>query len=148
MLKHWSFVFFALSHWYNIYSNIKLPTYTCPRDFYLPKFQDIVQLKFGKSWKSPNFRTISVSIDVHFICLWDTWGQHKIYCISINISLRFVLLSHWLCHCLICSGSTPWHCRKGWYRLIYSYLITNVFSSLAVNACPHIAFYLSRWKST
>ena len=46
------------------------------RDFYLPKFQDIVRLKFWKSWTFPNFRTISVYTDVNFKCLWYTWGQN------------------------------------------------------------------------
>ena len=48
------------------------------RDFYLPKFQDIVRLKFWKSWTFPNFRTISVYIDhdVNFKCLCYTWGQN------------------------------------------------------------------------
>ena len=46
------------------------------RDFYLPKFQDKVQLKFWKSWTFPNFRTISVYIDANFICLWYAWGQN------------------------------------------------------------------------
>ena len=46
------------------------------RDFYLPKFQDIVWLKFWKSWTFPNFRTISVYIEVNFICLWYTWWEN------------------------------------------------------------------------
>ena len=41
-------------------------------DFYLPKFQDIVQSKFWKSWTFRNFRTFPVYIDVNFICLWCT----------------------------------------------------------------------------
>ena len=52
----------------------KLVWYLKTRDFYLPKFQDIVQLNFWKSWTFPNFRTISVYIDVNFICLWYTWN--------------------------------------------------------------------------
>ena len=48
------------------------------RDFYWPKFQDIVRLKFWKSWTFPNFRTISVYINVNFICLWYTWGQNDL----------------------------------------------------------------------
>ena len=55
------------------YSSI--PKIQC-RDFYLPKFQDIVRLKFWKSWTFPNFRTISVYTDVNFKCLWYTWGQN------------------------------------------------------------------------
>ena len=42
------------------------------RDFCLLKFQDIVLvwLKFWKSLTFPNFRTISVYIDLNVICLW------------------------------------------------------------------------------
>ena len=53
--------------------------------FYLPKFQDIVRLKFWKFWTFPKFRTISVYVDVNFVCLWYTrskcpdikFGQQK-----------------------------------------------------------------------
>ena len=45
------------------------------RDFYLPKFQDVVQLKFWKSWTFPNFRTISAYFDVNTVCLLYTWGE-------------------------------------------------------------------------
>ena len=47
-----------------------------PRDFHLRKFQDIVRLKFWKSWTFPNFRTISLYIDMDFICLWYIWSQN------------------------------------------------------------------------
>ena len=43
--------------------------------FYLPKFQGIVRLSFWKSWTFLNFRAISVYTDMHFVCLWYTWGQ-------------------------------------------------------------------------
>ena len=33
-------------------------------------------LKCWKSWTFPNFRTISVYIDVNFVCLWCTWDQN------------------------------------------------------------------------
>ena len=36
----------------------------------------------SKLWKSrtfPNFRTISVYIDVNFICLWYNWGQNDLF---------------------------------------------------------------------
>ena len=46
------------------------------RDFYLPKFQDIVRLKFWKSWTFPTSRTISVYIEVNFICILCTRGQN------------------------------------------------------------------------
>ena len=44
--------------------------------FYLPIFQDVVRLKFWKSWTFLNFRTISAYIDVNFIILWYKWGQN------------------------------------------------------------------------
>ena len=53
-----------------IYSTLKI------RDFYLPKFQDIVLLKFWISWSFPNFRKISLYINVNFICLCYTWCQN------------------------------------------------------------------------
>ena len=52
------------------------------RVFYLPKFQDIVRLKFWKSWTFLNFRTIYAYIDMHFVCLWCTY-EVKMSCYKI-----------------------------------------------------------------
>ena len=46
------------------------------RDFYLPKFEEIVRLKFLKSWTISNFRTIFLYIDMNFLCLWYTCSQN------------------------------------------------------------------------
>ena len=49
------------------------------QDFYLPKSQDIVQLEFWNSLTFLNFKTISVYIDVNFICIWYAWGQNVMF---------------------------------------------------------------------
>ena len=55
------------------------------RDFYLPEFQDIVWLKFWKSWTFANFRTMFIYIDVNFLCLWYT-HEVKISCYKIRLA--------------------------------------------------------------
>ena len=81
--------------------------------FDLPKFQDIVQSKFWKFWTFPNLRTISVYINVNFICLWYTWGQ--------NVPLQnlasknpayghWYLSQHWLRYWLV----AWWHQAITW----------------------------------
>ena len=47
------------------------------RDFYFPKFQDIIRLKFWKFWAFPNCRTMSVYIDMNFLFLWYRWSQNQ-----------------------------------------------------------------------
>ena len=47
-----------------------------PQGFLFTKFQDIVRLKFWKSWTFPHSKTISVYIDVNSVYLWYTRGQN------------------------------------------------------------------------
>ena len=52
------------------------------RGFYLPNFQDIIRLKSWNSWTFPNFRTISVYIDVNLYA-FGTLGV-KMSCYNIQ----------------------------------------------------------------
>ena len=72
-------------------------------DFYLAKFQDIVRLKFWKSWTFPNFRTISVYIDVNFICLWNTWDENFLLQNSASENPKMLAL---ICETLDVTGLT------------------------------------------
>ena len=84
---NWIFTFPISIH----FSELKL-YFPISRDFYLPKFQDIVQLKFWKSWTFPKFRRISVYIDVNFICLWYTWGQNVLLQNSATKNLDYLFV--------------------------------------------------------
>ena len=65
------------------------------RDFYLPKCQDIVRLKFWKSWTFLNFGTISVYIDMSFICFWCNWDKNVLTQNSANKNPGLSYIHHW-----------------------------------------------------
>ena len=79
------------------------------RDFCLPKFQDIVRLKFWKSSPFLNFRKTSVYIHVNFICLSYKWDQNVLLQNSANKNhVRHfengVLEEYWM------------HCKHNYWR--------------------------------